>query len=92
LPGPVDRFLDHWRPDLAFFVDSEFWPGLIGGLAVRGVPLALVNGRVTEATVRQWSKASFIMRTMLDRFSVVLAQSPEDADRLIRLGARRDRV
>lgn len=92
LPGPVDRFLDHWRPDLAFFIDSEFWPGLIGGLAVRGVPLALVNGRVTETTVRQWSKASFIMRTMLDRFSVLLAQSPEDADRLIRLGARRDRV
>lgn len=92
LPGAVDRFLDHWQPDLAFFVDSEFWPGLIGGLAVRGVPLALVNGRVTEATVRQWSKASFIMRTMLDRFAVLLAQSPEDADRLIRLGARRDRV
>ncbi len=92
LPAPVDRFLDHWRPDLAFFVDSEFWPGLIGGLAVRGVPLALVNGRVTEATVRQWSNASFIMRTMLDRFAVLLAQSPEDADRLIRLGARRDRV
>jgi len=92
LPGAVDRFLNHWRPDLAFFVDSEFWPGLIGGLAVRGVPLVLVNGRVTEGTVRQWARASFIMRTMMERFTLLLAQSPEDADRLIRLGAPRDRV
>src|SRR6516225_12404266 len=45
-PRFVNRFLDHWRPDLALFVESDLWPNLIVTAAERGIPLILVNGRI----------------------------------------------
>ena len=39
LPGWVGRFLDHWRPDLALWVESELWPNLVLMTAARGVPI-----------------------------------------------------
>ena len=47
-PRFVGRFLDHWQPDLALFVESDLWPNLILTCADRGIPMILVNGRVSE--------------------------------------------
>ncbi|MEM9233254.1 MAG: glycosyltransferase N-terminal domain-containing protein, partial [Pseudomonadota bacterium] len=54
-PVYVRRFLDHWKPDVGFFVESEFWPVLIGETNARGVPLALVNGRLSPRSFKGWS-------------------------------------
>ena len=51
----VERFLDHWRPDLALFVESEFWPNLILKTRARGVPMALINARISERSFRGWN-------------------------------------
>ena len=51
-PRFVTRFLDHWRPDLALFVESDLWPNLIMASAERGIPLILVNGRLSERSFR----------------------------------------
>ena len=48
VPRFVKRFYDHWRPDLALFVESDLWPNLILGCGERKIPMILVNGRLSQ--------------------------------------------
>ncbi len=86
-PQFVGRFLRHWQPDLALFVESDLWPNLILGCASRKIPLILVNGRVSERSFRRWLLAPGAIAALLERFEVCLAQSAADAQRYRRLGA-----
>ena len=88
----VKRFLDHWRPDLALFVESEFWPNLVLKTRERHVPMALINARLSERSFRGWSRASSLARVLLSSFDACLAQDEPTASRLTRLGARSVRV
>lgn len=83
-----DRFLDHWRPDLAVWVESELWPALIEGAAARGARLALVNARMSARSARRWRLAPGLIARLLGRFDAVLAQDAGAALRLSHLGAR----
>lgn len=87
-PRTVARFLDHWRPDLGVFVESELWPNMILAARRRGVRLALVSARMTEASARGWTRVPAGARTLLSAFDLVLPQEAETADRLSRLGAQ----
>ena len=53
-PRAVNRFLDHWKPDAALFVESEIWPNLLLTAAARGVRLALINARISERSAAGW--------------------------------------
>ncbi|MEE9301861.1 MAG: 3-deoxy-D-manno-octulosonic acid transferase [Alphaproteobacteria bacterium] len=86
-PGAVKRFLDHWRPDLALWVESELWPNLVLESRARGVPMVLVNGRMSERSLARWKRFSGLVRPLLDAFALILAQSPADAGRFEALGA-----
>jgi 3-deoxy-D-manno-octulosonic-acid transferase len=89
VPGWAARFLDHWRPDAAAFVESELWPNLIAACAARGIPMALVNARMSERSFAQWRRyLPGLARGMLGAFAAVQAKSPEDAERLRLLGAQ----
>ncbi len=89
VPRWVERFLAGWRPDAGALVESELWPNLIRAARRRGVPLALVNARLSERSARRWRRwAPGLAREMLSAFSPVLAQTPADAARLGALGAR----
>ncbi len=88
----VKRFLDHWRPDLALFVESEFWPNLIVATRDRGVPMALINARMSERSFRGWMRASGLAKRLLSSFDACLAQDDATASRLARLGAKSVRV
>jgi 3-deoxy-D-manno-octulosonic-acid transferase len=88
-PQFVARFLDHWRPNLALFVESDLWPNLIMAGAERGIPLILINGRVSEHSFRRWRLAPRTIAALLGRFDLCLAQSAEDAARYAALGALR---
>ena len=88
----VERFLDHWRPDLALWVESELWPNLVSGTARRGVPMVLVNARMSERAFRGWRRVPGLARRLAGAFALALAQSDADALRLRRLGARDVRV
>ncbi|GIL41035.1 3-deoxy-D-manno-octulosonic acid transferase [Roseiterribacter gracilis] len=83
----VQRFLDHWRPDGVVLIESELWPNLLGELARRGVPAAIVNGRLSERSARRWARAPSIARDLTEAFRLVLAQSDGDAARWRNLGA-----
>jgi len=87
-PAAVRRFLDHWRPHLGVFVESELWPNLIGAARRRGVRLALVSARMTERTARGWSRAPAAARALLAAFDLILPQDAETEARLRSLGAR----
>src|ERR1700741_1993487 len=86
LAHAVKRFLDHWRPDLALFVESELWPNLVLESHVRGIPLALVNARLSTRSFRGWRRSG-LARRMLGAFDVCLAQDEGVASRLTALGA-----
>ncbi|AWB47904.1 3-deoxy-D-manno-octulosonic acid transferase [Gemmobacter aquarius] len=87
LPGPVGRFLRHWRPDVAVMVESEFWPRLIYQTHRRAIPLLLVNARISDASLARWSRLRGLSRALLRRFSALAAPDHAAADKLLRLGA-----
>ena len=54
VPGWIIRFLDHWHPDLALWIESELWPNLVLMTHARGIPMVLVNGRLSARSYRRW--------------------------------------
>jgi 3-deoxy-D-manno-octulosonic-acid transferase len=88
LPGWIARFLDHWHPDLALWVESELWPNLILATHARGIPMALVNARLSLRSYARWQRWPGLIGPMLGAFSLSLAQDEEQAGRFRRLGAR----
>ncbi len=87
VPPAVRRFLDHWRPDLALWVESELWPNMLRELRRRDVPSVLINARMSERSFRRWRRVRPLAAEVLNSFRAVLAQSDEDAARLRALGA-----
>jgi 3-deoxy-D-manno-octulosonic-acid transferase len=91
-PRATARFLDHWKPALGLFVESDLWPNLILTAARRGIPLALVNARISERSATGWNRARQTARALLEAFTLVLAQDDDIAARFRNLGARDVRV
>jgi 3-deoxy-D-manno-octulosonic-acid transferase len=83
----VARFLDHWRPDLALFVESEIWPVTILQLAARGVPQVRLNAHMSARSARGWARVAVVARALFGRFTLCLAQSEADGARYRALGA-----
>ena len=80
------RFLGHWRPDLAVWIESELWPRLVFETARRGVPMALVNARLSARSLRRWARLPGMARRLLGSFRAVLAQDEETVAGLAALG------
>ena len=89
VPYFVRRFLAHWRPDLALFVESDLWPNRIVEAARRRIPIVLVNGRLSHNSFRRWQRLPAAIINLLQRFDLCLARSSADAERLSALGAPR---
>jgi 3-deoxy-D-manno-octulosonic-acid transferase len=86
-PGYVRAFLDHWRPDLALWVESELWPNLIHEARRRNIPMLLLNARMSARSFRGWQRLPSVIRPLLGGFDLCLAQDASQADRLKQLGA-----
>jgi 3-deoxy-D-manno-octulosonic-acid transferase len=89
-PQAVERFLDHWRPAIGLFVESELWPNLLLGAQARGVKLVLASARITERTAEGWRRFPGAARRLLAVFDRILPQDEASAARLEALGARID--
>lgn len=87
-PRYVRAFLDHWRPQAALFVESEFWPNLILTARERVPFMALVNGRVSPKSFEEWSRKRRAIRFVLSAFDVLMAQDRQNAERLEALSSR----
>ena len=82
----VDRFLAHWRPGAALFVESEIWPTTIDRTRRAGIPLVLVNARMSRRSFDRWSRLGGLPRALFGRFTAGLAQAAGDGERLAALG------
>src|SRR5690606_37363238 len=89
-PGAVAAFLDHWRPSLAIFVESELWPNLIMDAGSRGVRRGLASARVTDEAVASWRRMPGTAREIRSAFDRVPSQDPTSGGRLEPLAGRVD--
>ena len=89
-PGAAGRFVGHWRPELAVFVESELWPNLLTAARAQGCATALVSARLSQASLAGWGRARGAARALLSGFDLVMAQEDDTAERLASLGARDD--
>lgn len=85
----VRRFLGHWRPDMALFLESELWPNLVLETAKQNCPLILVNGRLSARSFDRWRKAPGIVGPLMRSFALCLGQTERDRERFAALGAPR---
>lgn len=81
-PAWVRRFLDHWRPDLAVFTESELWPNLVLETAARGVPLALANARMNDKSLNSWRRWPHSAKSILSAFDWIGAADGRTAEGL----------
>ena len=87
-PQATERFIRHWKPDLAFWVESEFWPNMVFTADKYQCFMGVINARLSERSFKRWQKYPTMMQRMLSCFNVIFAQSAEDAKRLQALGAK----
>ncbi len=92
LPGAVRRFLASVSPALGVVMETEIWPNLYHGLRARKVPLLLVNARLSGASLRRYRWLAGLTRSTLDCVDRIGAQTEQDAERFLHLGAARQRV
>lgn len=92
LARPVENALGAARPGLVLLTETEIWPLFLERAQRRGIPVALVNGRLSERSFRRYRLAGGFLRETLGRLSLCAMQSPEDARRALELGALPDRV
>lgn len=88
-PAFVARFLDHWRPDLFILAESEIWPNMIAAAHARGAPIIMVNARLSPRSFARWRRLPGLIAALLGKIDLCLAQSRDDAARLLALGAPR---
>lgn len=87
LPWLAKRFFRKLKPSLALIMETELWPNLIHYASSEKIPLYLLNARLSDRSFQQYQKMAFFFRPLLQKFSGIFAQSPEDAQRFIALGA-----
>lgn len=85
----VRRFLRHFAPRVCILMETEVWPNLIAGCAAENVPVALVNARLSERSLRRGQRFGGIMMDAARAMTVVAAQTELDAERIRSLGAPR---
>lgn len=86
-PGAAARFMAHYRPRCGLLIEREIWPNLLAAARLAGVRMALVSARFSASSLRQAGRMGSVMREALSGLDLVLAQTAEDAGRLIQAGA-----
>ena len=91
-PGAVKRFLEHWHPMLGALVETEIWPNLLTHAAARGVPMVVLNLRLSERSAARYARVAGLTRQTLNHLAGVAAQTELDASRLRALVAADEAV
>ena len=87
LPGCIERFLGRFRPVLAVIMETEIWPNLFRGCGRRGIPLVIVNARLSVKSARGYGKLRAFTRDVLADVALIAAQTEADAQRFREIGA-----
>jgi len=92
LPGATRRFLERHEPSMLVIMETEIWPNLFHAAAARGLPLVIVNARLSEKSLRGYRRLGALIGPALGGVSRVLAQSRDDADRFAACGAKAEQI
>ena len=98
IPSPIDfsfvarRFVSLIAPKMYIAVETEIWPNLYRQLYIRRIPLAVINGRISDASWGRYKAIRFLLKGILNQVSIWCMASPRDADRVMDLGAEPSRV
>lgn len=92
VPGSVGRFLQHFSPSLALILETELWPNLLFGCRDRGIPVYILNARLSARSLRGYRLLRALIGRVLRTVKCVAAQSADDAARFIALGAHPEQV
>jgi 3-deoxy-D-manno-octulosonic-acid transferase len=85
----AEKFLEHWKPAVGFFVDSDFWPNIILSAKDRNIPLILLNGRVSDRSYARWMKNSEVSSFLMSAFRRAFSASEGDRAKLSNMGVAR---
>jgi len=88
VPTFTKKFLDHWKPNLSIFIDSEIWPNLILQTKKKKIPLILVNARITEKSFKRWKLIISFAKKVFEKFDLCVASNKESEEFLKILGAK----
>ena len=86
-PLVTGAFLRHWQPQLIVMVETEIWPNVMASAREQGIPVALVNARLSARSARGYARLGKFTRDTLAGFSLIAAQSKSDDRRFRRIGA-----
>ncbi len=84
----VEKFLNHWNPSMALFIDSEIWPNMLINLAKRKIPIILLNARITKKSFNRWIKLKKFSKLIFNKFNLCLSSNKETVKYLKKLGAK----
>lgn len=90
--APVQKFLNHWRPNLVAFAELDLWPYMLHEVKRRNVPLMLINGRISNRTFEKLRKRKKSAHSILQLFDVLLAHDKQTAERMVELGVNANGV
>tara|TARA_B110000438_G_scaffold290122_1_gene325485 strand:+ start:3110 stop:4375 length:1266 start_codon:yes stop_codon:yes gene_type:complete len=88
IPVLTNKFLNHWKPNLSVFIDSEIWPTLILQTNKKKIPLILLNARITRKTFERWNLVKKFAKKIFEKFDLCIASNKESENFLKILGAK----
>ena len=84
----TNKFLDHWKPNLSIFIDSEIWPNLISQISEKKIPLLLINARITKKSFKRWKLIISFAKKIFEKFDLCIVSNKESENFLKILGAK----
>jgi len=89
VPIFTNKFLEHWKPNLSIFIDSEIWPNLILQISEKKIPLLLINARITEKSFKRWKLIINFAKKIFEKFDLCISSNKESENFLKILGAKK---
>jgi len=83
------KFLNYWKPSIAIFIDSEIWPNIITNIKKEGIPLLLLNARITKKSFKKWKKFTSSAKSLFNKFDLCLSSNNDSVKYLKILGAKK---
>ena len=83
------HFINHWKPKLAIFVDSEIWPNMFNNLHKKNIPLILLNARITRKSFNRWKFFPNFSKKIFEKITLALPQNVESEKYLKLLGTKK---
>ena len=87
-----NKFIKYWKPQVAFFIDSEIWPNMFNNLNINKIPIILLNGRITRKSFRRWMKFPNFAEKIFSKISLAMPQNNETSKYLKKLGVKKIKI